>query len=509
MTMLNTIRLEDDVINTSIPIQMAPTQFLLPVRKLDTKQIISSLRTLRLIYFPPPSLVIEAAWNHKTYNQEGKREAYIPTQHFPNFETKSKKHRRKQDLIDSGSVPDSGYASAEEDEGEEDKKSGSWLPSLDSSEADVDGMDHIHADPYEREFAVKWITGLIARSDNWMTEEGWEVESRLLDEAVELLDAFHRVCVEGGDIREEEEEGKDGEDGALVRVFIFPLSSTSASGKRIERENGEGVEMQVRLNDLPPSQDDHTSVGLQSWGSSIVFSERICMDPERFVFSPPPSSPGSPSRIFPPIRILELGAGTGMLSIVCAKLLREWNREGEVVATDYHADVLKNLEGNVRMNLSTDEDGQGKENVAISTSHLDWEHPSTYEAKFKRGSFDIILAADVVYQPQHARWIKDVVQRLLAKPLTYDRDRESTLVSASAFASGTFWMILPVRTTGRHEGMVDTVEELFPSVTGGFCGGGFTRLELAIMDSEEVSRRDGIGRVDEDGYRLFRIGWCG
>jgi hypothetical protein len=290
---------------------------------------------------------------------------------------------------------------------------------------------------------------------------------------------------------------KEEEDSTFVREFDFPLAPTPASRKlmgEIRRE------VHVQLNDLPVSQDDHTSVGLQSWGSCILLAERICADPERFLKTPvvPPPGISSEAERTHHIRILELGAGTGMLSVVCAKILRDWNWDGEIVATDYHADVLRNLEGNVRMNPL------GKGNVTVTISHLDWEHPSSYDTKFDKGRFDIILAADVIYDPHHASWIKGVVKRLLVKPLSCD----DGIRSGAVLGSGIFWLFIPVRTTGRHEGMVDTVRELFPSMELGMGLTETTHLELVILDSEEISRRDGIGRADEVGYQLYRIGWA-
>jgi hypothetical protein len=127
---------------------------------------------------------------------------YSPPSKLPNLDTRFMKNRRK-DLHDAAIiVPDSGYASAEEgeDEGEDVTQ-------------DLD-FDRIRADACERNFAIKWIVGLIARSDVWMSTEegGLEKEIGLLDEAVELLDAFHRVGVESG------KEGEKGEGGRRQHV---------------------------------------------------------------------------------------------------------------------------------------------------------------------------------------------------------------------------------------------------------------------------------------------------
>jgi len=79
-----------------------------------------------------------------------------------------------------------------------------------------------------------------------------------------------------------------------------------------------------------------------------------------------------------------------------------------------------------------------------------------------------------------------------------------------------FWLIIALRSTSRHEGLSDTVDELFPD-PGAFrprakedessdrVGGG--EWKLAVLGREEVSKQDGFGRADESGYKLFKIGW--
>lgn len=68
------------------------------------------------------------------------------------------------------------------------------------------------------------------------------------------------------------------------------------------------------------------------------------------------------------LRILELGAGTGLLSIVVGKLLQQTDDRANstVVATDYHPNVLSNLSLNVGANFSCS---------PVDVHVLDWEHP--------------------------------------------------------------------------------------------------------------------------------------
>lgn len=404
-----------------------PISFLPPLRQLSSHgldPIQQALAGLRSLYFPPapPKLVLH------------KRHVVV-----------AKIHDR--------SVPDSGYASAE---GEEDDE---------VEEAEVsrkligyDDVDALRSDPFEREFAAKWLTGLIARSDVWIAEapeeEGCgdtiEERNRVVDDAASLLSLF--ACA--GDTEPEP---------ALTRVFSFPRSCG-------------GSPVCVELNDRALLTTDHTSVGLQSWASSIILAERICWEHAAFDFDLL-DQPG--------ISILELGAGTGLLSIVTSKLLPS----AEIIATDYHSDVLANL----RSNISTNVAGQDKSLISVHT--LDWSNPPS-EGPLAEGSFDMILAADVVYHQDHARWIRSCVQRYLRR----SRDGEPY--------KPVFWLIIPLRSTGRHEGMGTTVEQIFPSL-GSPPGPspGTEKSELVIQRKEEIARRAGVGRADEGSYVLFQIGW--
>jgi len=115
----------------------------------------------------------------------------------------------------------------------------------------------------------------------------------------------------------------------------------------------------------------------------------------------------------------------------------------------------------------------------------------------------MILASDVVYHPRHAMWIKACVEKLLLHP-----------EPLRGIKGGTFWLVIALRPTGRHAGLSDTVDEIFPdaaasgcpSLEGGCMSGG-GEWSLAVLEKEELSKREGIGRADESGYKLFKIGW--
>lgn len=420
-----------------------PTSTLPPLIHLATHtsdQIKQGLQNLHHLYFQPDPALFQAS------------KLSIPARNIP---------RPVHDTL-----IDSGYASAEEDEDSQD-----FLTDTDffheDNESDPE-VELLRADPFERAFAIKWLTGFIRRSDNWITacdeESDSEERSDILDQAIALLSDFTSVDQET--------------EVALTRTFSFPLSTTLKK-----------KEIQLELNDAPLSKDDHTSVGLQSWGSSILLAERICLQPSLFSLTAPTNTDNSP------LRILELGAGTGMLSIVAAKILHSQNPAPEIIATDYHPEVLDNLTKNVATNFP-------KHPAAITIKCLDWQVPH-YSEPLDR-PFDVILAADVIYHPEHARWIKQCVEKLLVRPshCTISSNRNG------GSGGGVFWLVIPVRSIGRHEGLDRTIDALFPTYTHEHVEATEnSKLQLAILQKDEVGRQKSVGRADEGSYKLFKIGW--
>lgn len=405
-----------------------PTSSLLPVSRLQshsTDQVEQALLNLHAIYRPHTFLSLSS------------KSKILP------------KH-----LIHDLSVPDSGYASAEEEDGSEEEME-------DEDEENVCDLDVLRSDAFEREFTVRWLTAFTARSDTWVYDpslpEEQEERARLVDNAASLLASF---------------AGEDEEEGALTRTFVFP------------RESEGGGCVEVELNDAPPLSEDHTSVGLQSWGSSIILAEQMCACPGSFGLSP--------SHAQDNLRVLEMGAGTGLLSITAGKLLQSFSNV-EIVATDYHPSVLDNLEANVVTNFTS------LSSSPIAVVPLDWQTPILSAPL--NAPFDVILAADVIYHPDHAKWIKSCVEALLVRP-----DGNNSRKSRNSV----FWLIIPVRSIGRHEGMGGTVEAVFPrccATSSETLVDRSASLELAILSARRVDKHDGVGRADESGYTLFEIGW--
>lgn len=381
---------------------ISPAASLPPLNRLSNCsliQVVDALTNIRTLYFPSPLI----------------------------SSLRVQKNTKPHALHDN-SAPDSGYASAEGDDDDDDL----FLDDDEGNEA----LELLRADAFERAFAIKWLIGFTARSDGWISsvpEKETEAYTCAIDEAASLLALFTGP----------------GPEQAITRKFFFQASDVQP--------------IEIELNDAPLLSEDHTSVGLQSWASSILLAERLCASPGKFGLD------GGEG-----LRVLELGAGTGLLSITLARIVAS----GEfriprpfIVATDFHPDVLANLQRNVDTNGDTQ---------SILVRELDWSRPNIGVGPFDR-PFDVILAADVVYELPHASWISDCVTKLLARP------------------TGVLWMIIALRSGGRHEGLSSTVVDAFFHEERG--------PRLSILEQETLRRIDGHGRADETGYELFKIGW--
>lgn len=335
------------------------------------------------------------------------------------------------------SLVDSGYTSGAEDDDDE------------------QALTALHADGFERSFAERWLTGFISRSEELSCFSSDEARERAVEEASCVLESFHSNAAE--------EEQKQEELAYYAREFSFEVNASEGQGQKIN----------VRLNDGLAGQDSDQpdDVGLQSWGASIVFSQLLCAEPERFGLSKATLSSSS--------RIIDLGAGTGIVSLVLGYLLPQIGvTNSTVIATDYHPAVLDNLRANIAANFSS------PVSEGIEAALLDWSVPSR-EAPLHLPA-DVLFATDVVYAPEHAVWLRDCATGFLAP-------------------EGVFWLLATVRDTGRFDGVSDTVGAAFAADDR---PRGVDGRRLTILNEGRLEKRNGIGRGDESGYKLFRIGWA-
>lgn len=117
-------------------------------------------------------------------------------------------------------------------------------------------------------------------------------------------------------------------------------------------------------------------------------------------------------------RVLELGCGHGLPGLACAM-----RGAGEVVLADYNPDVLKTLTvPNARANgflKGANENENGRRRESDPTFRFlggDWASLARSPALLEPGAFDVVLAAETVYEPSSFAKHIDVLKRALKKP---------------------------------------------------------------------------------------------
>jgi predicted nicotinamide N-methyase len=102
-------------------------------------------------------------------------------------------------------------------------------------------------------------------------------------------------------------------------------------------------------------------------------------------------------------RVLELGCGLGLPGIVAAL------HGAHVLATDWSDDALAAARANAAAN-----------GARIATLRLDWREPAP---AVERGPWDLVLAADVLYEARNVPVVLELLERLAAPVLLADPNR--------------------------------------------------------------------------------------
>ena len=132
----------------------------------------------------------------------------------------------------------------------------------------------------------------------------------------------------------------------------------------------------------------------------------------------PPTTPAHPPRI------LELGAGTGLVGLAAAALFQ----------THTHLTDLSSIVPNLQHNVAANASLTAAAPSAVTAGPLDWSddpdshHPLTNQ---DRTTYDLILAADSLYSPEHPAWIVRAMGALLRR----DGDGSARVVVELPFRS--------------------------------------------------------------------------
>ncbi|KAI5997187.1 hypothetical protein EDC04DRAFT_2797600 [Pisolithus marmoratus] len=285
----------------------------------------------------------------------------------------------------------------------------------------------IRSDAFERSYAIRWLTALVARMEDLLSidDDDTQIESTvhpeiLIQQAASLLAICAGVSAAG----------------TVERVFSFGSDEIG----RID----------VRVTDIPIENQDYGSVGAQT----------MIVD--------------HPEHGKRPLRVLELGAGTGLVGLTAVKVLlasSAWrNRGATVVATDFYPSVVENLKANIDKNFPGD--------LSDGTSHR--YRPMSSLPKLLSEPFDIVFGAGHL---------------------------PSAVCPSDSNSRATFHLVIPLRPT--HVLEASSIEASFRWMDGVPREGG---PELVIHAKEtifcEAYGGDGVeGSCDVVEYLYYRVGW--
>ncbi|KAK4937342.1 Protein-lysine N-methyltransferase rrg1 [Elasticomyces elasticus] len=142
-------------------------------------------------------------------------------------------------------------------------------------------------------------------------------------------------------------------------------------------------ELSISLHEPSLTEDN---LGLKTWTSSLLLAQRLaeCRKQIPSDFS----------------RVLELGAGTGLVGIAAACL---W--QAQVLLTDL-PEIVPNLLQNLALNKAVIEKHHGQG----SARTLDWADPTDVPRNAEE-KYMVILAADPIYSSEHPKMLVSTVRR--------------------------------------------------------------------------------------------------
>lgn len=178
-----------------------------------------------------------------------------------------------------------------------------------------------------------------------------------------------------------------------VRESIWDLASlrlSERSGRTampaMTREFLVTEDLTIKLHEPSLTGDN---LGLKTWASSLMLSKQLL---KLAAYLPNIKS-----------KVLELGAGTGLVGISAACL---W--QTSVVLSDL-PEIVPNLQHNLQLNANVIRECSG----SVSAKTLDWSDAT--DVPSPNDKFLIIIAADPIYSPEHPKMLIDTVVRWLER----------------------------------------------------------------------------------------------
>ncbi|KAL2063612.1 hypothetical protein VTL71DRAFT_5417 [Oculimacula yallundae] len=216
-----------------------------------------------------------------------------------------------------------------------------------------------------------------------MSEFSWLQDIHGNDSTVLSIDEQKEELVKEASSRMSERCGRSAA-GDMTRAWIIPPSLTLPE-----------IRFEIRE---PPLTGDQ--IGLKTWGTSFVLAKKLEYIGSEYLGSILADKIPSPNP-----NILELGAGTGLVGMAAAAI---WGKN--VLLTDLE-DIQDNMIFNINKNLSTVSELNGW----ISGDVLDWTIPQEALSSLNVKEFEIVIAADPMYDHEHPGLVAEMIRMFLKK----------------------------------------------------------------------------------------------
>ena len=234
----------------------------------------------------------------------------------------------------------------------------------------------------------RYLTSIISSPLAWIQEE--EVREKIWELA---------------SVRLSERSGRSGElktsDHGFSVLTVLAIPSVTRAFKistENSKINSEESAISIILHEPSLTGD---SLGHKTWAASYLLAKRLRHMQNNI---PRLSQSNQESSSDPTLRVLELGSGTGLVGIAFASLYR----------SHVHLTDLPEIVPNLCRNLEANASGIEAKGSQVLGYALDWANVPSDPARGYSG-FDIILAADPLYSPEHPALLVGAVSRLLRK----------------------------------------------------------------------------------------------
>ncbi|KAK0546838.1 hypothetical protein OC846_005105 [Tilletia horrida] len=375
-----------------------------------------------------------------------------------------------------------------------------FYPASERDEDDDASTPEDAGDEFEMRHVRSWLTRVVASDLDWL---------------------YHQ--------HDEDANFQASREAAVTRAaeLLAVCAGKSASGQSQVRycfETPSGL-ISVRSRETTMSQD---ALGGRTWGAAPLLIRHLLQDTTTMTQLASSS----------PVRILELGAGTGLVGLALVLAVQDRSHL-HLILTDHHPTVLSNLEVNISLNALDSPLDSGSSNSAakVQVRRLDWQvihdarlagsrtekssatskvSPVAYSSKaqtlpegsesaleprwleeigFENNSVDIIIAAECVYDPLHPVWVRSVAEKYLRKP---EGDGEGQ------DRGGVMHMITANRRT--HNAEMNAIYEAFPSPPSSLEDAQGKRPRLGAEARLVMDKVEQVSGYDDFGPPRLRLG---